>query len=108
MLLSFFFGHALVIFIYVLVSLYFPTLCMIDFHCSVLEICFVLGMLLSFLFVHCFFFFLTGFIQSSNHFGLVVTHQSTYLIYLFHQVEFNLERISRIQQLLQKLSSEQD
>ena len=39
---------------------------------------------------------------------LHVTHESTYLVYLFHQVEFKLERISRIQQLLQKLSTEQD
>ena len=39
---------------------------------------------------------------------LHVTHQSTYFIYSFHQVEFKFERISRIQQLLQKLSTEQD
>ena len=39
-----------------------------------------------------------------------VTHQSTYFIgvYSFHQVEFKFERISRIQHLLQKLSSKQD
>ena len=36
-----------------------------------------------------------------------VTHQSTYFIYLFHQVQFKCERISRIQQLLKKLSTGQ-
>ena len=43
---------------------------------------------------------------------LHVPHQSTYFIgvYSFHQVQFKFkfERISRIHQLLQKLSSEQD
>ena len=39
---------------------------------------------------------------------LHVTHQFTYLIYLFHQVESKFERISRIQQIYQKLSRKQD
>ena len=36
---------------------------------------------------------------------LHVTHQSTYFIYLFHQVESKFERILRIQQIFQKLST---
>ena len=37
---------------------------------------------------------------------LHVTHQSAYFKYSFHQVELKFERISRIHQLLKKLSSE--
>ena len=36
------------------------------------------------------------------------THQFTYFIYLFYQDESRFERISRIQQLFQKLSRKQD
>ena len=39
---------------------------------------------------------------------LNVTHQFTYFLYLLYQIQFKFERMSRIKQLLQKLSSEQD
>ena len=62
---------------------------------------------------------LTGFYLKLNSFWscshmnellstLHVTHQSTYFIYLFHRVDFKFERISRIQQIHQKLSRKQD
>ena len=60
--------------------------------------------------------FVTGFYPKLKYFGpcshmnccqhltLHVTHQSTYFIYSFHQVESKFERTTRIQQLLHKLS----
>ena len=39
---------------------------------------------------------------------LHITHQSAYFKYSFHKLKFEFERISRIQQLLQMLSSQQN